>query len=75
MCHCLFAEDWFDANALPGHILGIPTSVVVAMMRNVVSRMHAVARNINADGTLDIVERYFGTYDLERSFSVLVQRV
>eukprot|EP00961_Rhodomonas_salina_P235455 3182617-Rhodomonas_salina.1 len=75
MCHCLFAEDWFDANALPGHILWIPQSVVVAMMCNVVSCMHAVARNINTDGMLDIVERYFGTYDLELSFSVLVQQV
>ena len=71
----LLRDTWWTPASMPSHVLGMPTTVLLAMARNVVSRLFVMIEHVDRLGTIDIVERYMGTYDLERSFSAMVQRV
>eukprot|EP00961_Rhodomonas_salina_P065770 883715-Rhodomonas_salina.2 len=69
----VFSKVWWTSQALPKTVMGIPTTVWMAIKRNVDSMSY-----LRADGrstALDIVDRYVGTYDIEGSFSALVQEV
>eukprot|EP00961_Rhodomonas_salina_P292939 3933338-Rhodomonas_salina.1 len=65
----VFRDLWWGSKALPGNVLGIPLSAWMALKRNIDARWFLL------ESEPAMIERYLSTYNLEGSFSALVQQI